>query len=87
MAFRILGRRWRVSYSMGFRGTCEFLVVCGGPHAEVLNLDNDSAFGGFDLEEGESQTHVVDSGPCLYRVEVSGGRDSARWSMTVEDLY
>ncbi|HXI96538.1 MAG TPA: PASTA domain-containing protein, partial [Candidatus Acidoferrum sp.] len=87
VAFRILGRRWRVSYSMGFRGTCEFLVVCGGPHAEVLNLDNDSAFGGFDLEEGESQTHVVDSGPGLYRLQVSGGRDSARWSMTVEDLY
>jgi hypothetical protein len=87
VAFRILGHRWRLSYGMQFRGTCVFLVVCGGPHAEVENLETDSSFGGFDLQEGEAQTHVVNSGPGLYRVQVSGGRDSARWSMTVEDLY
>jgi hypothetical protein len=87
VALRILGRRWRISYGMEYRGTCVFLVVCGGPHAEVANLETDSSFGGFDLQEGESETHVVSSGPGLYRIDVSGGRDSARWSMTVEDLY
>ena len=38
-------------------------------------------------EEGESQTHTFSSGAGLYRLVVSGGRDSARWSMTVEDYY
>ncbi len=44
-------------------------------------------FGGFELEEGESETRVFTSGAGLYRMKVSEGRDSARWSMTVEDHY
>jgi serine/threonine-protein kinase len=87
VVFRILGRRWRVAYSMSFRGTCVFLVVCGGPHAEALNVETRGSAGGFDLEEGETETHVFSSGPGLYRLLVSGGRDSASWSMTVEDFY
>jgi eukaryotic-like serine/threonine-protein kinase len=85
--FRILGSRWRVRYSMDYQGTCTLLLVCFGPSAEADNLQSDSRFGGFELGEGSSQTHTFDSGPGLYRVVVSGGHDSARWSMTVEDYY
>jgi hypothetical protein len=85
--FRILGRRWRVSYRMAFRGTCILLVVCGGPNAEAVDLEGGSGAGSFDLSEGQSETHVFDGGPGLYRVVVSGGRDSAGWTMTVQDYY
>jgi serine/threonine-protein kinase len=87
VAFHILGSRWRVTYSMSFQGTCLLLVVCGGPSAEARNLQSGAGAGGFELEEGESQAHVFNSGPGTYRLLVSGGRDSARWSMTVEDDY
>jgi eukaryotic-like serine/threonine-protein kinase len=85
--FRILGSRFRVSYSMGYEGPCLLLVVCFGPSAEARNLKDGSSVGGFELGEGDSQTHTFNSGPGLYRVVVSGGRDSAHWSMTVEDYY
>ncbi len=85
--FRILGNRWRVSYSMAYEGTCLLLVVCLGPSAEAQNLETGTSFGGFELGEGSSETHTFSSGPGLYRLNVSGGRDSARWSMTVEDYY
>jgi eukaryotic-like serine/threonine-protein kinase len=87
VAFRILGSRWRVSYSMAYQGTCLLLFICEGPSAEAVKLNAGSAFGSFELGEGESQTHVFNSGPGLYRLVVSGGRDSARWSMTVDDYY
>ena len=85
--FRILGSRWRVSYSMAYEGTCLLLLVCLGPSAEAQNLETGSSFGGFELGEGPSETHTFDSGPGLYRLAISGGHDSARWSMTVEDYY
>ena len=85
--FRILGSRWRVSYSMEYEGTCLLLLVCMGPSAEVQNLQTGSTFGGFELGEGARETHTVDSGPGLYRLRVKGGSDSARWTMTVEDYY
>jgi len=85
--FRILGSRWRVTYSMSYQGTCLLLVVCFGPSAEARNLQSSSTFGGFELGEGESLTHTFSSGSGLYSLRVSGGRDSARWSMTVEDYY
>jgi eukaryotic-like serine/threonine-protein kinase len=85
--FRILGERWRVTYSMAYQGTCTLLLVCFGPSAEAEDLRGDSSFGGFELGEGSSQTHTFDSGPGLYRLAVTGGHDSARWSMTVEDYY
>jgi serine/threonine protein kinase len=83
--FRILGSKWRLTYSMAYEGSCTLLVVCFGPSAEVANLKTGASFGGFELGEGETETHTFDSGPGLYRVVVSGGHDSARWSMTVED--
>jgi len=85
--FSILGRRWRVSYSMSYEGTCSLLVVCFGPSAQAQNLQNGSSAGSFELGEGEVETHVFESGPGLYRLTVSGGHDRARWSMTVEDYY
>jgi hypothetical protein len=87
VAFHILGSRWRVTYSMSFQGTCLLLVVCGGPSAQARNAQSGAGAGGFELEEGEAQTHVFDSGSGVYRLLVSGGRDSARWSMTVQDYY
>jgi hypothetical protein len=85
--FRILGSRWRVSYSMDYEGTCTLLVVCFGPSAQVEDLETGSSFGSFELGEGPSETHVYGSGPGLYRLDVSGGHDAARWSMTVADYY
>jgi hypothetical protein len=83
--FRILGAKWRVVYQMAYVGSCTLLFVCFGPSAEVNNLATGASFGGFELGEGSTETHTFDSGPGLYRLEISGGHDSARWSMTVED--
>ncbi|HWW90839.1 MAG TPA: hypothetical protein VNY35_08685, partial [Solirubrobacteraceae bacterium] len=85
--FRIRGNRWRVAYSMSYEGTCLLLFVCSGPSAQVRNLQDESSFGGFELGEGGHETHTLSGGPGLYELQVSGGRDSARWSMTVEDYY
>src|SRR4029077_17601820 len=85
--FRILGRRWRVSYCMSYEGACTLLLVCFGPSAEAVDVRTGSSAGGFELGEGSAQAHTFDSGPGVYRVSVSGGHDSARWSMTVEDYY
>ncbi|HMD55871.1 MAG TPA: protein kinase [Solirubrobacteraceae bacterium] len=85
--FRIRGNQWRVTYSMGYEGTCLLLLLCGGPSAEAENVQRGAGFGGFELGEGSSQSEVFHSGPGTYRVKVSGGRDSAHWSMTVDDYY
>jgi eukaryotic-like serine/threonine-protein kinase len=85
--FRTLGSRWRVSYSMDYEGTCTLLVVCFGPSAQVEDLETGSSFGSFELGEGPSETHIYGSGPGLYRLDVSAGHDTARWSMTVADYY
>jgi eukaryotic-like serine/threonine-protein kinase len=83
--FRILGAKWRVVYRMAYVGSCTLLFVCFGPSAEVNNLTTGASFGGFELGEGSTETHTFDSGPGLYRLLISAGHDSARWSMTVED--
>ena len=85
--FHILGSQWRVTYSMAYQRTCLLLLVCLGPSAEARDLRTNSTFGGFELGEGSSQTHIFHSGPGLYSLDISGGRDSARWSMNVEDYY
>jgi hypothetical protein len=51
----------------------------------VDNLKTGASFDGFELGEGETETHTFDSGPGLYRMVISGGHDAAHWSMTVED--
>jgi hypothetical protein len=85
--FQILGAKWRVVYHMAYVGTCTLLVVCFGPSAEVTNLKTGATFGQFELGEGETETRTFASGPGLYRLSISGGHDSAHWSMTVEDYY
>ncbi|HTA13253.1 MAG TPA: protein kinase [Solirubrobacteraceae bacterium] len=85
--FRILGSKWKVTYRMTYEGSCSLLVFCFGPSANVDDLDEGSSFGSFELSEGETETHTYQSGPGLYRMVVSGGHDSARWSMTVDDYY
>jgi hypothetical protein len=85
--FQILGAKWRVVYHMAYVGTCTLLIVCFGPSAEVANLKTGAMFGQFELGEGETETRTFASGPGLYRLSISGGHDSARWSMTVEDYY
>ena len=83
----IRGDRWRVSYDMSYQGVCLLLFTCLGPSAQARDLKTGKSVGGFDLSEGDSETHVFDTGPGLYRVEIDGGTDSAEWSMTVEDYY
>jgi hypothetical protein len=85
--FRIEGSQWRVTYSMSYEGSCLLLLVCFGPSATAINLRTGQSFDGFDLSSGSSHAHVFESGPGLYRVNVSGGKDSARWAMTVQDYY
>jgi hypothetical protein len=70
---------------MAYEGACTLLFVCFGPSAEVSNLTTGASFGGFELGEGSTETHTFDSGPGLYRLSISAGHDSARWTMTVQD--
>jgi hypothetical protein len=86
LPFRILGKQWRVAYNMAYRETCLLVVLCFGPSAEAEDLQTGSGSGSFELAEGSS-THTFHNGPGLYRLVVSGGRDSAHWSMTVDDYY
>ena len=84
---QILGGKWKIAYHMSYEGSCTLLLVCFGPSAEVEDLHSGSTFDSFELGEGESETHTFDSGPGLYRLKVSGGHDSAHWSMAVYDYY
>jgi eukaryotic-like serine/threonine-protein kinase len=84
---QILGGEWKITYHMSYEGSCTLLFVCFGPSAEVEDLHTGSTFDSFELGEGESETHIFDSGPGLYRLKVSGGHDSARWAMTIYDYY
>ena len=83
--FRILGAKWRVVYHIAYQGSCTLLVVCFGPSAEVENLTTGASFDSFELGEDQTETHIFDSGPGLYRLVISGGHDPARWAMTIED--
>jgi eukaryotic-like serine/threonine-protein kinase len=85
--FRIDGKRWRVTYSMSYEGSCTLLVVCFGPSAHTVELSSGANLESFDLSSGASHGHTFDSGPGLYEVTISGGQDSARWSMAVQDYY
>jgi serine/threonine-protein kinase len=85
--FRIEGRRWRVSYSMSYAGTCTFVLVCFGPSAQPSDLRTGARLEAFDLSSGSAHGHTYDSGPGLYDVVVSSGDDSAHWRMSVQDYY
>ena len=84
--FRVRGPQWRVVYTMGYQGTCTFIFWCSGPNAQVTGPGGGTA-AGFGLSDGGRQARVLRSGPGVYRLAVSPGSDTARWSMSVEDYY
>jgi serine/threonine-protein kinase len=85
--FRILGRQWRVVYSMSYQGTCTFIFFCSGPSARVLHPATNATVTQFDLGEGNGETQVFRSGPGLYELSVTPGGDTAKWSISVQDYY
>ena len=52
---------------------------------ELHALIGEGAFGRVYRGLDRRLAHTFDSGPGLYRRVISGGHDSARWSMTVEN--
>jgi hypothetical protein len=85
--FVIRGRRWRIVQSMGYDGTCTFILFCSGPSVTVTNASSGVTVSQFDLSEGSDQAQVVSSGPGTYDVRVTPGSDSAHWSIQVQDDY
>ncbi|HUZ27999.1 MAG TPA: protein kinase [Solirubrobacteraceae bacterium] len=85
--FRIRGGQWRIVYHMAYVGTCDLIVYCDGPSAQVLTLPSGSAQSSFGLSDGGAQTRVIHSGPGLYQVRVTPGSDTAQWSIQVQDYY
>jgi hypothetical protein len=87
VAFRIRGTRWRIVYRMSFVGTCQFVLFCDGPSAEVVRAAGGGSVDQFGMNDGGEQTEVVRSGAGVYQARVTPGSDTTRWSMTVEDYY
>jgi hypothetical protein len=85
--FHVRGPRWRVVYTMGYQGTCTFVIFCSGPSAEVVKASSGAGVGGFGLSDGGRKEQVFRLGPGSYRLTVTPGNDSSRWSMWVEDYY
>ncbi len=81
--FKIQGSQWRVVYQMSYDGTCDFVVFCDGPNAQVLGPTNPS----FGMNDGSGQTKVFKTGRGIYQIQIQPGLDNARWSFTVEDWY
>ena len=79
--FRIRGAQWRIVYQMSYDGTCNFVLFCNGPSAQVTGPGNAS----FNLSDGSDQTRVFKTGPGNYQIQIQPGWDNARWSITVED--
>ena len=80
--FQIRGSQWRIVYSMSYNGTCNFVFWCNGPSAQVLGSGTNKSF---SLSSGSGKTKVFNTGPGTYQISVSGGWDSASWSVEVED--
>jgi eukaryotic-like serine/threonine-protein kinase len=87
VAFRIRGTQWRIVYHMSYDGTCNLVLFCNGPGAQVLGLGADSTDVSFGLNDGGAQTRVFKSGPGLYQIAIKPGWDSARWSVDVQDYF
>jgi eukaryotic-like serine/threonine-protein kinase len=83
--FTIRGSQWRVVYHMTYDGTCDFVLFCNGPSAQVTGIGAGSINQSFDLNDGGSQTRVFTTGAGQYQVAIKPGWDSARWSITVQD--
>jgi hypothetical protein len=86
-SFHIRGSRWRVVYRMNFVGSCTFVIFCSGPSAQVENMATGETAGGFGLSDGGRQTHSFAAGPGSFRLRISPGSDTARWSAWIEDWY
>jgi eukaryotic-like serine/threonine-protein kinase len=82
--FRIRGSQWRIVYTMSYQGTCNFVLFCSGPTAQVTGPGAGSSF---DLSDGGTQTRVVKSGPGSYQLAINPGWDSATWSVEIQDYY
>ena len=85
--FSIRGTRWRIVYSMGYQGSCTFIFWCSGPSSRVSSLRGGGPTSQFGLSEGQNQIRDLRTGAGIYRVMVSPGDDTARWSMQIEDYY
>ena len=85
VAFRIRGTQWRIVYTMSYDGTCDFVLYCNGPSAQVGGAG--AADQSFDLNDGDGQTRVFKAGAGQYQIAITPGYDAARWSITVEDWF
>jgi hypothetical protein len=83
--FKIRGTQWRILYTMSYQGTCDFVLFCNGPSAQVLGGASTNT--SFDLSDGGPQTRVLKTPPGVYQIAIKPGWDSARWSITVQDWY
>jgi hypothetical protein len=86
-AFHIIGRRWRIVYTMGFHGTCTWILFCSGPTARIVDPGTGRYVAGFGLQNGTGQLQSFDSGAGSYEVRVTPGGDDAGWSLQVQDDY
>jgi serine/threonine-protein kinase len=85
--FQIRGNRWQMVSSMSYDGTCLLIFFCSGPSVEVINPSTGATVDQFDLAEGNGKTHVFNTGPGLYQINVTPGSDSASWSIGTDDYY
>ena len=85
--FKIRGPQWRVVYQLSYDGTCDFVLFCDGPNAQVIGTGQSATNQSFGLNEGDGQTNVLKTGPGQYQLIVKPGLDSAHWSITVQDWY
>jgi hypothetical protein len=86
-AVHIIGRHWRIVYTMAFRGTCTWILFCSGPTARVTDAGTGGYVAGFGLQNGTGQVQTLDSGAGSYEVQVTPGDDDAGWSLQVQDDY
>ncbi len=83
----ITGDRWRIVYSMGFQGTCTWILFCSGPTGRVTNAGSGQTVRGFGLTNGSGETQTFATGPGTYDLRVTPGGDTADWSIEVQDYY
>ncbi|HWD74671.1 MAG TPA: protein kinase [Solirubrobacteraceae bacterium] len=83
----ITGERWRIVYSMGFQGTCTWILFCSGPTARVIDTATGQTVRGFGLADGNGQSETFGTGPGSYEILVTPGGDAATWSIEVEDYF
>ncbi len=85
--FSIIGKRFRMVYTMSYNGLCTLIFFCDGPTARVVNLRTGASVAQFGLQDGGTQTQLIESGAGLYQVTITPGSDSASWSLRVDDYY